>query len=109
MARSFTESEWETIEDFLDDPDNAEMFDISERRDGSVLFASWNIRKFGAFLDSSGDLKRSAGTTRMIERFCARCDLIAIQEVQRNFSALDHLRDQLNAAGGEYDYMISVT
>ncbi len=74
-----------------------------------MVFRGLHISKFGALLDSSGDLKRSAGATRMIERFCVRCDLIVIQEVQRNFSALDHLRDQLNAASGEYDYMISVT
>lgn len=104
---SFTPEEWSTIETFLDLPDNAEMFGIPKARPGSLLFASWNIRKFGALRDEGGSLKRTAGATRMIERFCGRCDLIAIQEVMRDFSALEHLCEQLNQQGGDYDYIMS--
>lgn len=107
MSQSFTAAEWSTIETFLDDPDNSEIYGIPEKRTDSLLFASWNIRKFGALLNKDGSRKKSEGASRMIARFCGQCDLIAIQEQQTDYSALEHLVETLNAAGGNYDFILS--
>lgn len=104
MAQSFTQAQWQTIEQTLEaDP---AAFGMPQRRDGSVVIASWNIRKLGA-LAEGGELKKSPGATRMLARFCAACDLIAIQEVQRDTEALYDLRNRLNADGGAFEVVIS--
>lgn len=99
MAQSFTQAEWQTINDFLDQGSNARDYGIPDRRDGSLVIASWNIRKLGALRNNDGSLKKSAGATAMLARFCQQCDLVAIQEVQDDTEALFDLRDRMNAAG----------
>jgi endonuclease/exonuclease/phosphatase family metal-dependent hydrolase len=99
----FAEAEWQAIETHLQNTPN---YGMPERRDGSVVIASWNIRKFGQF-EENGVTKKSPGAFRMIERFCSECDLVAIQETQRNTESLYELRDRLNAAGGSYQILIS--
>ncbi|NHX28337.1 endonuclease/exonuclease/phosphatase, partial [Escherichia coli] len=75
MAQQFTPAEWQQINAHLDaDP---AAYGFPARRAGSVVIASWNIRKFGALADQDGP-KKSAGAFAMIERFCAACDLVAI-------------------------------
>ena len=104
MAEAFSTSEWDRINAHLDaDP---ARYGLPERRDGSVVLMSWNIRKFGAF-EEDGTPKRSAGAFGMIERVCSRADLIAIQEVQRDTSSLYVLRDRLSAAGDPWDVVVS--
>ncbi|MGI9385121.1 MAG: hypothetical protein ACR2PO_18365 [Methyloligellaceae bacterium] len=62
------------------------------------MFASFNIRKFGALADGNGNLKRSDGAWDLLTAFCERCDLVAIQEVLDRLDSLRHLRDRLGSA-----------
>lgn len=107
MAQSFTQAEWDSINAVLDQPGKSEEYGIPAVNDQSVVFASWNIRKFGALRDDDGTLKKSEGASRMIARFCAHCDLIAIQEVQSDTEALVALLDTLNAQGDHYRLIMS--
>lgn len=107
MAQSFTQAEWDAINALLDQPGKSAEYGIPAVNTASVVFASWNIRKFGALQDDDGTLKKSAGASRMIARFCAHCDLIAIQEVQPQTEALVALLDTLNAQGGDYRLIMS--
>jgi len=107
VAQSFTQAEWDSINAVLDQPGKSEEYGIPAVNDQSVVFASWNIRKFGALRDDDGTPKKSEGASRMIARFCAHCDLIAIQEVQSDTEALVALLDTLNAQGDHYRLIMS--
>ena len=61
MAQSFTQAEWDSINAVLDQPGKSEEYGIPAVNDQSVVFASWNIRKFGALRDDDGTLKKSEG------------------------------------------------
>ena len=95
MAK-FTESEWNKINRLLDT--NGDEFGFPRRRGDSVVLASFNIRKIGQ------QKNKSAGAWRFLHRFCARCDLVAVQEVQDNLEGLDHLKSLL---GGGYGMVVS--
>lgn len=105
MAGQFTDQEWTQIETHLAQSGDA-PFGLPARDSATVLFASWNIRKFGSLLDDGGNVKRSAGAMRLIERFAARCDLLAIQEVQDDLGSVRHLRDRLNVVRPGADYHV---
>jgi hypothetical protein len=107
MATSFDDMEWRQINDFLDSGDNSRTYGIPDRIDTSVVFASWNIRKLGALRNTDGSLKKSAGATEMLARFCRRCDLIAVQEVQEDTAALMDLVERLNDGGASFDLIMS--
>ena len=99
MAQHFSQTEWDQINAHLDaDP---AAYGLPERRDGSVVLLSWNIRKFGALMDGA-EPKKSPGAFDMIERVCQQADLIALQEVQRDTESIYALRDRLSAQGAEY-------
>lgn len=104
MAQHFSDTEWAQINAHLDaDP---AAYGLPDRRDGSVVLLSWNIRKFGALMGRDGP-KKSSGAFDMIERVCRQADLIAIQEVQSDTESLYTLRDRLSASGSPYQVMIS--
>jgi len=107
LAKSFTSNQWNTINQFLASGTNSRDLGIPERIAGSIVFASWNIRKFGALRDKQGELKKSQGASELIAKFCRQCDLIAIQEVQADSEAVFDLKDRLNAAGGSYKIIMS--
>lgn len=96
MAKSFSAAEWDAVFDLLDR--DVGFFRFPERRAGSVLIGSFNIRKLGA------PTKRSAGAWRMIERIAGTFDLLGIQEVMDDPSGLLHLKDRL---GPDFDVMLS--
>ena len=104
MAEPFTENEWAQINEHLDI--NPAQYGLPERRDGSVVLLSWNIRKFGAF-EEGGTPKKSAGAFALIERVCALADLVAIQEVQRDTGSLYELRNRLRLTGAPWEVVIS--
>ncbi|MEM7188316.1 MAG: endonuclease/exonuclease/phosphatase family protein [Pseudomonadota bacterium] len=86
MVRNFTKPEWARINAALDaDP---ERYGLPEHRRKSVVMASFNIRKLG------DPKKKSDGAFDFLARFCARCDLVAIQEVLEDLSALERLRKE---------------
>lgn len=105
MANQFTENEWAQINAHLDADPGA--YGVPDRRDGSVVLLSWNIRKFGAVHDTRGALKKSAGAFDMITRICRQADLIAIQEVQSDSESVYALRDRLRDEGAPYEIVIS--
>jgi hypothetical protein len=83
----FKKSEWKKIFTQLDG--NEAKYGFPERRKGSVLLASFNIRDFG------DPAKRSAGAWKLLGRICKRFDFIAVQEVEDDLSSLRQLKDLL--------------
>ena len=92
MAKSFTTAQWTKVEALTDARGAA--FGLPERRGDSVVLASFNIRKIGRIKN------KSPGAWAFLKRFCERCDLIAVQEVQDNLEALNHLKGLLGAKYG---------
>ena len=91
MAKSFAPGEWTRVNALLDR--RHADFGLPERRADSVVLASFNIRKLGQVKN------KSPGAWAFLKRFCECCDLIAVQEVQDNLEALNHLHGLL---GGKY-------
>lgn len=102
MAKRFTKDQWDKIERELSvKPSTYGMPEGG--REESVVLASFNIRKLGAS-------KNRARELAFMARFCARCDLVAIQEVQDDLSGLCDLRDRVNervSSAGEYGLVVS--
>lgn len=90
MAKSFSDDQWDRIFSTLEGQE--EKFGLPVQRPGSVILASFNIRKLGR-------QPRSVGAWRLLREFASRCDLLSIQEVQDDLSGLHRLRWLLN--GGQ--------
>lgn len=102
MPQSFSVAEWKKIHTRLDaDPDR---YGLPERRNKSLIFATFNIREFGAHLDRKGKQRRSEGAWTLLARFVAQCDLVAIQEVLYDLSSLSEL---LRRLGKDFDVVVS--
>ena len=93
MAKRFSDQEWERIFAHLEGREEA--FGLPSLRSGSVILASFNIRKLGS-------KRRSVGAWRLMQRFGQRCDLLAVQEVQDDVSGLRRLRWLLNGGPAEH-------
>ena len=100
---AFTQTQWNRITSELDTDEAG--YGLPQRRTGSLVFSSFNIRKFGR-LRSGGRIKRSAGSWDLLQRYCERCDFIAIQEVLDDVSSLLHLKERL---GAKYGLVLSDT
>ncbi|NQU61573.1 MAG: endonuclease/exonuclease/phosphatase [Rhodospirillales bacterium] len=102
MAGRFTKQQWDKIEaELLRDPEGYGM-PVGPREESMVL-ASFNIRKLGKVKNRERELAFMA-------RFCARCDLVAIQEVQDSLDGLRHLKKQVDervASEGEFGLVVS--
>ena len=102
MAGRFSQDQWDDIEKKLaKDPAAYGMPDGG--REESVVLASFNIRKLSRFKGRERELKFMA-------RFCARCDLVAIQEVQDNTAGLNYLKDRVDErvdSAGEFGLVVS--
>lgn len=72
----------------------------SRNLNDTLLLATWNIREF----DSPAYGHRSAEAIQYIAEIISRFDLIAIQEVRGNLSAIERLRYRL---GSWWDYIVS--
>lgn len=96
MAK-FTQAEWALIEAELDASASEEPYGMPERRDDSVVMASFNIRALGK--DKTIEPTKSGGRTKgawdLLARFCSRCDFVAIQEVKDDLSGLRRLKNDL--------------
>ncbi|MFQ5427343.1 MAG: endonuclease/exonuclease/phosphatase [Thermodesulfobacteriota bacterium] len=95
MAR-FTGAEWDKVLAFLDE--HHARFGLPQQRADSVVMASFNIRKLGKVK------KRSNQSWEFLKRFCQRCDLIAVQEVQDNLEGINYLKGLM---GGNYGMVCS--
>jgi endonuclease/exonuclease/phosphatase family metal-dependent hydrolase len=102
MAGQFSKLQWDRIEaELVRDPTRYGMPEGG--REESMVFASFNIRKLGKLKNRERELDFMA-------RFCARCDLIAIQEVQDDLASLRYLKDRVDervASAGEYELVVS--
>ncbi len=102
MAGHFNKQEWQKILGTLEaDP---ERFGLPEGgREKSLVFASFNIRKLGALRSRKAELD-------FLARFCACCDLVAVQEVQDDLDGLRHLKERTEAhVAGPGEYAIAVS
>ena len=80
MAGRFTQQEWMKIEKELAGAPG--RYGMPEGgREQSLVLGSFNIRKLGAAHGRERELDFMA-------RFCAACDLVAVQEVQDNLNIL---------------------
>jgi len=96
MATQFTKAEWKTINEEL--TDNGENYGLPNRVYGSVLMASFNIRKLG------GVSKRNKDTWEFLARVCSRFDLLAVQEVMDDMEGLNKLKSLM---GSEFGMIVS--
>lgn len=98
MATMFNKREWAKIRAELNK--NPTEYGLPKRRYGSVLIASFNIRKLGK-LGSKG---RDEATMRFLADVCRRFDLVAVQEVMSELSGIRRLRDLM---GERYGLVVS--
>ena len=102
MAGRFGKAEWAKIITELErDPAHFGMPEGG--REASLVFASFNIRKLGSVANREEEID-------FLARFCAKCDLIAVQEVQDNLEALRHLKDRMEskiAGDNEFSLVVS--
>lgn len=89
MADHFTTDEWQLINARLDE--DPQRYGFPQRRDGSVLLGSFNIRKLG------DPANRSDGDWAFLARVCAQFDLLGVQEIMSDLDGLRRLREGLAA------------
>lgn len=98
MANMFSRAEWKAVRKVLNaDPVS---FGLPTRQYGSVLIASFNIRKLGKL----GEKGRDEDTMKFLADVCRRFDLVAVQEVMSDMTALRRLRDLM---GKRYGLVVS--
>ena len=99
---SFTPNEWASIDNALER--HPERYGMPEGgREKSLVLGSFNIRKLGS-------ARRRKRELDFMGRFCAACDLVAIQEVQDDLEGLRYLKQRTEArvaGAGEYALAIS--
>ncbi len=96
MSSRFDEEQWSKIRATLDkDPTK---YGIPKREYGSVVLASFNIRKLGA-ID-----KRRQETWDFLAHVCQHFDLLAIQEIMNDLEGFKFLAQKM---GSEYGTVVS--
>lgn len=73
---------------------------VPEKSAERLLLATWNIREF----DAATYGERSLECLLYIAEVCSNFDLIAVQEVREDLTALQRVRDLL---GGQWKYIVS--
>lgn len=96
MANRFSKQDWQKIRAEFDA--NKHAYGCPERRDGSVLLASFNIREL------SGVGHRSAREWQFLADCLRPFDLISVQEVGKN---LGGMRKLMSLLGDEYALALS--
>src|SRR5215208_5169547 len=76
----------------------------SRKNDGSLLLATWNIRDFDSNYYKFGH--RLPETFFYIAEIISAFDLVALQEINRDLSALNRVMEIL---GREWDYIVTDT
>ncbi|HUS55885.1 MAG TPA: hypothetical protein VMY41_17985 [Thermohalobaculum sp.] len=99
IADAFSASEWTKIHKLL--AKDEARFGLPQRRDGSFVLASFNIRKCG------DPTSRSDGALDLMTSFIRRCDLVAVQEVVSDLSMIEALRDRAAADGSTWELAVS--
>jgi len=108
MAERFSEDEWSKIIAELES--NPALYGMPEGgREASLMFASFNIRKLGNLKTGSPKKSRKPEFDFMA-RFCARCDFVAIQEVQDNLDGLNYIKERMESkVAGEDEFAMVVS
>ena len=99
MAEDFSPDEWEKIHTRL--AADEMRYGLPQRSDGSVVLASFNIRKCG------DPTNRSDGALELMTEFIRRCDLVAVQEVLANLSMIEELRRRASEGGPQWELVVS--
>lgn len=107
MASQFSPADWANVRATLLGHEGE--YGMPEQRPGSVVLASWNIRKFGALNGSDGKPSNSEGAYAFIANFCSRCDIVSVQEVLDSIESIERLRDDLNARVPSEPYRLIVS
>ena len=95
-AKQFNPAEWKTIREALRrDP---EKYGLPKREYGSVLLASFNIRKLGS------SRSRNSETWDFLAEVCRSFDLLAVQEIMDD---LNGLRRLMKLLGPEFHLIVS--
>ena len=95
-AKVFTHAEWKKIWETLEaDPGR---YGLAERVYGSVLLASFNIRKLGSATSRNND------TWEFFAHVCRRFDLLTVQEIMDDLSGLRKLQCLM---GPEFGMIVS--
>ena len=95
-AKAFTQREWKKIRETLEaDPDR---YGLPDRVYGSVLLASFNIRKLGSAINRNNE------TWQFLADVCRRFDLLAVQEIMDDLSGLRKLQRMM---GPEFGVIVS--
>lgn len=96
MASHFTDLQWQKINDRY--AQSAGDYGLPARRNDSVIIGSFNIRKLGAVKN------RTQQSWQFLKDTIEQFDLLAIQEVLDDLSALEHL---LSLIGEDYGMVVS--
>ena len=100
--KKFSKREWYYIRRELhDDPVG---YGLPERRYGTVVIGSFNIRKLGSLEGPSSESGRDEPTMQFLADVCRHFDLLAVQEVMPDLSAVQRLRELM---GPEYGIIVS--
>ena len=98
MTKEFNSTEWEMIMKEL--KQNPHDYGLPQRKYGSFVLASFNIRKLGSIR------KRTKGTWEFLAYVCSHFDLISVQEIMEDLRGVYELK---NLLGPEYGMVISDT
>ena len=102
MASEFTKAEWGRIRKELHaDP---EKYGLPKRVYGTVVVASFNIRKLGKLKVGKSTSGRDDATMKFLADTCRHFDLVAVQEVMPEMAAVRRLRELM---GPEYGMIVS--
>ena len=95
-ASQFSPEEWRRIRQTLER--NPDRYGLPKREYGSVLLASFNIRKLGSARN------RNANTWDFLAQVCRSFDLLAVQEIMDDLGGLRRLMSLL---GAEFHLVVS--
>ena len=93
MAKHFTDSEWQKINQLFAAADEAN-FGLPTRRDKSVVIGTFNIRSLGEVSN------RTPQSWAFLTETCSRFDLLAIQEVKDDLAGLRKIKEALGEKFG---------
>ncbi len=96
MASQFSTQQWISINKHFNN--FASRYDFPERRDDSVLLATFNIRKLGK------KENRSIQSWAFLKKVLLQFDLIAVQEVMDDLSGFEFL---VSSLGDDYGMVVS--
>ncbi len=109
MTETIFDSPPSSVQDDLDDLNNALNSTIPAKATDNILIATWNIRKFGSLTRKwlpTGNYspKRDLRALRTIIDIISRFDVVAIQEVTGDLRAI---RDTQRYLGANWSFMMT--